>query len=351
MTTDNTSTPAVSVLAEHVSEHLSVFVVGENTDSKRPANGGLRLLNYPSDAACIADGERLAGLMTHKHDLYGTGFAGGKIVARAADPEAVKDELISVTAELLESLDGAMVTGCDLNTNLEDMERLTALTPHVLAAVGSPVDASSATAHGALGAVEAVLGNDLATAKPGRALVHGCGAVGGTVARALVDHGWTVFTVDLSRERAGLKGATPLPETCPWWELDMDLLLPCSISGLLDAPMTEALRTKAVVPAANAPFQDPQLAETLRERAIPVLPDPLVNAGAVIADSIERFSPDAWRNAEANAVYAFVRNEVRSRADDYLQQRHQGVSVGDALSSVAADSGTEPIGLSFNEAS
>ena len=148
MQSSDSFTPSVSVLAEHVSEHLSVFVVAENTDSKRPANGGLRLLNYPSDEACIADGERLAGLMTHKHDLYGTGFAGGKIVARTAEPDAVKDELISVTAELLESLDGAMITGCDLNTSLEDMERLTALTPHVLAAVGSPVDASAATAHG-----------------------------------------------------------------------------------------------------------------------------------------------------------------------------------------------------------
>ena len=58
-------------------------------------------------------------------------------MARAAEPAAVKDELISVTAELLESLDGAMITGCDLNTSLEDMERLTALTPHVLAAVGT----------------------------------------------------------------------------------------------------------------------------------------------------------------------------------------------------------------------
>ena len=81
MTGSTKSTPTVSVLAEHVSEHLSVFVVAEDTDAKRPANGGLRLLNYPSDEACIADGERLAGLMTHKHDLYGTGFAGGKIVA------------------------------------------------------------------------------------------------------------------------------------------------------------------------------------------------------------------------------------------------------------------------------
>ena len=190
----NNAPPAVSVRAEHVSDHLSVFVVAEDTDDSRPANGGLRLLNYPSDEACIADGQRLAGLMTHKHDLYGTGFAGGKIVARADDPSAVKAELISITARLLESLDGTMITGCDLNTSLEDMERLNALTPHVLAAVGSTVDASAATAHGTLGAVEAVLGAELTHAQPGRALVHGCGAVGSTVARTLVAHDWTVFT-------------------------------------------------------------------------------------------------------------------------------------------------------------
>ena len=246
----NTTNPApsVSVLAQHVSAHLSVFVVAENTDSKKPANGGLRLLNYPSDEACIADGQRLAGLMTHKHDLYGTGFAGGKIVARAQEPAAVKDELISVTADLLESLDGSMITGCDLNTSLEDMERLMSLTPHVLAAVGSPVDASAATAHGTLGAVEAVLSSDLKDATPGRALVHGCGAVGGTVAKTLVDEGWTVFTVDLNRERAGLAGATPLPASCPWWEVKVDLMLPCSISGLINSEIAEGMRTKAVVP-------------------------------------------------------------------------------------------------------
>ena len=349
MTTTTRPTPTVSVLAEHVSEHLSVFVVAEDTDAKRPANGGLRLLNYPSDEACIADGERLAGLMTHKHDLYGTGFAGGKIVARAAEPNAVKDELISVTAELLESLDGAMITGCDLNTSLADMERLTALTPHVLAAVGSPVDASAATAHGTLGAVEAVLEKELKDANPGRALVHGCGAVGGTVARHLVDHGWTVFTVDLDRDKASLPGATPLPESCPWWELKLDMVLPCSISGLINSEMAAALRTPAVVPAANAPFQQPQLADDLRRRGVRVLPDPLVNAGAVIADSIERFSPDAWKDAGAKDVYAFVREEVRRRASDYLNQREQGLSVGAALHEVAATPTTEPIGLSFGE--
>ena len=58
MSSGKTTAPTVSVLAEHVSDHLSVFVVAEDTDAKRPANGGLRLLNYPSDEACIADGQR-----------------------------------------------------------------------------------------------------------------------------------------------------------------------------------------------------------------------------------------------------------------------------------------------------
>jgi len=51
MSSGKKTAPTVSVLAEHVSDHLSVFVVAEDTDAKRPANGGLRVLNYPSDEA------------------------------------------------------------------------------------------------------------------------------------------------------------------------------------------------------------------------------------------------------------------------------------------------------------
>ena len=347
MRSADSSSPQVRVLAEHISDHLSVFVVAENTDAGRPANGGLRLLSYDSDATCKADGHRLASLMTNKHSLYGTGFAGGKVVARAANPAAVKDELINVTAELLESLDGAMITGCDLNTSLEDMERLTALTPHVLAAVGSPVDASSATAFGTIGAVEAVLKAGLDQATPGRALVHGCGAVGGPVAKALIASGWRVFTVDMDPARAEIAGAIPLDPGSDWWDQELELLLPCSISGLLTAEISEVLQVKAVIPAANAPFAETALAEQLRQRGVRVLPDPLVNAGAVIADSIERFAPEAWKQASPEQVYAFVRKAVRERACDFLAQRDQGLSVGEALMHVAAGSSQDPIGLSF----
>ena len=155
--------------------------------------------------------------------------------------------------------------------------------------------------------------------------------------------------MDLDRERASFPGATSLPQGCPWWELKLDLLLPCSISGLINSEMAAALRTPAIVPAANAPFQQPQLADDLRRRGVRVLPDPLVNAGAVIADSIERFSPEAWKDAGAKDVYAFVREEVRQRASDYLNQLDQGLSVTAALEEVAATPSTEPIGLSFGE--
>ena len=39
----------VGLLAEYISDELSVFIVAENKPDDRPANGGLRLLNYETD--------------------------------------------------------------------------------------------------------------------------------------------------------------------------------------------------------------------------------------------------------------------------------------------------------------
>ena len=67
----------VGVLAEYISDELSVFIVAENKLDNQPANGGLRILNYETDMECLKDGFRLANLMKIKHDLYSTGFSGG----------------------------------------------------------------------------------------------------------------------------------------------------------------------------------------------------------------------------------------------------------------------------------
>ncbi|MFM7642923.1 MAG: Glu/Leu/Phe/Val dehydrogenase dimerization domain-containing protein [Cyanobium sp.] len=337
---------ATAVRARYITPALSVFVVTATGEpacdgALRPANGGLRLLPYPSDGACLADGRRLAGLMADKHGIYGTGFAGGKVVARAPDPQAAKGALLRATGLLLESLGGAMVTGCDLNTNPGDMARLARLTPHVLAAIGSRIDASSCTAHGTLGALEAV------QRRPGTALVHGCGAVGGVVARELIARGWRVFSVDLDPARSAIPGARPLDPHSPWWSTQVDVLLPCSSSGLLGAAQVRQLQANALVSAANAPFRQPDGARALEERGVLVLPDPLVNAGAVIADSIERYAPEAWSQAEPEAVYAFVAAAVRRRSERFLAHLRAGSEARVALGAVAAPAGEAPIGTRF----
>ncbi len=338
------------ILAEHKSDDLSVFIVGEKIHDNKPANGGLRLLCYRSDAECIDDGLRLASLMKYKHEIYSTGFSGGKVVARAKNPILIKQKLITITAELLDSLDGKMITGCDLNTTINDMEQLQQLTPHVLAAVGSDIDASTATAYGVIGALDAYQ----KALKPHRrkektALVHGCGAVGRVVAELLIEMSWKVLTIDIDPVKSHIDGAIALDATSEWWNEDFDVLIPCSISGLLTEKIVKSLSAQAVIPAANAPFSDPSNINYLLKKNIVVIPDPIVNAGAVIADSIELFDPDSWNNSNPDEIYKFVKACVFDNASIFLNLNKKGLSAENIIEKIIQMKSSKPIGLSFSK--
>ena len=340
----------ICVLAEHKSDDLSVFIVGEKFQDNKPANGGLRLLCYPSDDDCISDGLRLANLMKYKHDIYSTGFSGGKVVARAKNPTSIKRKLITITAELLEGLNGQMITGCDLNTTIKDMEKLQELTPHVLAAVGSDIDASTATAYGVIGALDAYQKSvNFKNSKEKIALVHGCGAVGHVVAKLLVEMSWKVLTVDIDPDKSKIDGAITLDAKSEWWKEDFDVLIPCSISGLLTERIAKSINTKAVIPAANAPFSHPSNINILMKKNIEVIPDPIVNAGAVIADSIELFDPDTWNNSNPEDIYKFVKSCVFENTSIFLNFRKKGLSVEDIINKIINMKSSNPIGLSFSQ--
>ena len=286
--------------------------------------------------------------MKFKHEIYSTGFSGGKVVARAKNIVNIKSRLIDVTAKLLESLNGGMITGCDLNTNDTDMENLYKLTPHVLAAVGSDLDASSATAYGVIGAVESSVKAN-SSIKNMSALIHGCGAVGKVVARNLIDLGWKVHTVDIDSKRSNICGAIQIDAKSEWWKIDVDVLIPCSISGLIDKSFIDQINAKAVIPAANAPFDEHYLADKLIRRGVDVLPDPLVNAGAVIADSIELFDPKAWRNSNPETIYEFVKNCVMQNTDLFFEIRKNGYTNDEALNLISKQESKSPIGMYFSQ--
>tara|TARA_Y100000589_G_C27188427_1_gene643692 strand:+ start:2509 stop:3555 length:1047 start_codon:yes stop_codon:yes gene_type:complete len=324
-------TREVGVIAEYISDDLSVFIVAQNNGLNSPANGGLRLLDYDSDIECIQDGFRLANLMRIKHDIYSTGFSGGKIVARSSNILLVKEKLISVTSKLLEDLEGRMITGCDLNTNMQDMEKLFKLTPHVLAAINSQVDASSATALGVIGAFEAFQKSADFDISNG-VLVHGCGAVGKIVAEELVKKGVKTFVVDKDVDRTNISGTISLEYDKNWFKRKFDVLIPCSISGLIDTQISPFLvNKKAIIPAANAPFTNKIIPQKLIDLDVTIIPDPIVNAGAVIADSIERYSPDAWDKTSANKVYSFIKDTIRKKSFAFLSLVKSGLNVEESI--------------------
>ena len=321
----------VGVLAEYISDDLSIFIVAECKRDIYPANGGLRLLNYETDIECLQDGFRLANLMKSKHDLYSTGFSGGKVVARSSNISSVKEKLLNITSKLLEDLNGQMITGCDLNTDITDMEKLFKLTPHVLAAINSQVDASTATAMGVLGSFQAFqkcVPCDLSNG----VLVHGCGAVGNKVASELVKKNIKTFVIDIDVKKTDIPGVISLGDDKNWYRNNFDVVIPCSISGLINTNISQyLLRTKAIISAANAPFANDVIPEKLTKSNVIVIPDPLVNAGAVIADSIEKYSPDAWTKTSPDKVYKFVQDEVRKKCFTFLSLQQSGLTSREIL--------------------
>ncbi|EKX39225.1 hypothetical protein GUITHDRAFT_76571 [Guillardia theta CCMP2712] len=291
----------------------------------RPGNGGFRIWVYSDPQAAEREAVGLAQGMEVKHATYNTGFAGAKIVcdASGADKSVLKvnkEELMKATAALLHELNGTMYTGCDLNTTTSDMDLLSKDCPYVLAAIANEsVNPNDATAFGVLGAVESVL----ESFNGKTVLVHGCGSVGGTVARELVRSGARVYTIDAVAAKADIEGATNISKGTPeyveeFWKMKVDALVPCSISGLISMEIAQELGCKAIVGATNLPFRSVEVQEQVEASGIVFVPEGVSSAGAVIVDSIEHFDLKAFKEAQPNDIYEFCRHVVLNKTTELL---------------------------------
>ena len=328
---------------------------GEPLTQRTPGNGGLRLWRYKTSEAAIDEAQRLGMGMGVKHDVFNTGFAGAKLVCAAEDDPSTwsaadKQVLLDEVGDMLAEQGGAMYTGCDMNTTVDDMAYLAERSPFVLAAIGnSACCPNTATAYGVFGGVEATLGGDV---KGKSLLVHGCGNVGATVARLLVEHGAaSVHTIDMASSRAEIAGCVNVSESHKesWWAGNYDAIVPCSSSGLFTAQIAAELRCGAIVGATNLPFAtraDQEVAEI--ERGVKFVPEGVSSAGAVIVDSIEHFRPQAFAAAEPEAMYEFTREVVREKvAALVLLAERLNVPPSLATPLITADRSETPIGMRF----
>jgi glutamate dehydrogenase (NAD(P)+) len=99
-------------------------------------------------------------------------------------------------------------------------------------------------------------------------------------------------------------------------ELDVELLIPAALGGVLNAENAARIKAPLIVEGANAPTE-PDADEILTAKGITILPDILANAGGVTASYFE------W--AQNRQHYQWGLNRVRQELDHVLSEAFERV--------------------------
>src|SRR5262245_50127843 len=99
-------------------------------------------------------------------------------------------------------------------------------------------------------------------------------------------------------------------------ELDVDLLVPAALGGVITKKNAEAIRAPIIIEAANAPI-DPEADDILHHRGVKILPDILANAGGVTVSYFE------W--VQNLQYYRWGLNRVRQELDAALTRAFDAV--------------------------
>jgi glutamate dehydrogenase (NAD(P)+) len=98
--------------------------------------------------------------------------------------------------------------------------------------------------------------------------------------------------------------------------LDVDLLIPAALGGVITKKNAETIRAPVIIEAANAPV-DPEADDILQRRGVKILPDILANAGGVTVSYFE------W--VQNLQYYRWGLNRVRQELDAALTRAFDAV--------------------------
>ena len=118
-------------------------------------------------------------------------------------------------------------------------------------------------------------------------------------------------------------------------ELDVDLLIPAALGGVITKKNAERIRAPIIIEAANAPI-DPDADEILDRRGIIVLPDILANAGGVTVSYFEWVQNLQYYQWGLNRVRQELEHVLCEAFDAvWLEAKHHGCSLRTAAYMIA----------------
>ncbi len=321
----------------------------QHDKSRGPMKGGLR---YHPDVS-LNEVRSLASLMTWKTAVVDIPYGGAK-GGVAVDPSRLSHrELERLTRALVDGVHDIIgpdtdIPAPDMGTTHEVMswirnqwEKYHGFNPAVV--TGKPVEEygakgrEEATGRG-VGTLAVKLLKRLGTnAEDCRTAIQGFGNVGSHTAKFLSDAMFPIVAVsDITgcyfnpkgldmravlkhalehKSLAGFKEAELLPVD-DLLTLDVDLLIPAALGGVIHEGNVDQIKAKTIIEAANGPML-PMAHEELVKRDVTVLPDILANAGGVTVSYFE------W--VQNRQHYRWSLDRVRQELDATLSKAFEQV--------------------------
>ena len=265
-------------------------IIGLHDTTLGPGLGGCRLYPYGSEEEALKDVLRLSRGMTYKAAVAGIDLGGGKSVI-IGDPSIKSEELFRAFSRFVQSLGGRYITAEDMNTTVEDMNNIRRETEWVTGKaehLGGSGDPSPVTAWGTYHGIRATLEIVYGSPDPrGRKIaIQGCGNVGYHLARYLAKDGAELYYTDISPtrvQRCVEKFGGTAVDGDDWYGLDVDVLAPCAVGGIINAQTIPLIKAPIIAGGANNQLDDEvEDSKRLAEKGITYAPDYVINAGGLI---------------------------------------------------------------------
>ena len=320
----HTSYREVSVQVPVRRDDGSLFVVRgyrvQHNGARGPYKGGVR---YHASAE-LSEVRALAALMTYKTALLDLPFGGAK-GGIEVDPRGMSEnELEDMTRRFTRALQRVLgpyrdIPAPDVGTNAQTMawlmdaySSINGYTPAIVTGkppeLGGAPGREAATGRGVVYVLDAMCIDEALDLPSLRVAIQGFGNVGSWVARDLHERGTKVVAVsdvdgaircddglDIPALVAITSQRRPVQDyegDCDritneqLLELDVDVLIPAALGGVICAENADRIRAGLVVEAANEPIT-PEADASLTKRGVRIVPDILANAGGVTGSYFE----------------------------------------------------------------
>lgn len=259
-----------------------------------PAFGGTRMMPYEKEEDALADVLKLGKAMTWKNAACGIDFGGGKAVIIGDAKKDKTEDLLRAFGRMVEGLAGRYITGVDIGTDENDMIIVRKETKYNVAlpeSYGGGGSTSAATAFGCFEGIKAAVNEvyEDKSLKGKKVAIQGVGNIGSVLAKYLIEAGAEVIVADVNEDSvAKLRSLLPVEVVKPGeiLGLDVDILSPCALGGILNDDTIPKLKCKLIAGSANNQLSDEKKhSQMLKDAGIAYAVDFIMSAGGVINNS------------------------------------------------------------------